>query len=928
MTDPAEGSPPRPRWSIRDVAAAALQRADTVLAHWLPDGQRKGHEYVARNPRRSDARAGSFSVSLAKGAWSDFATGDKGGDLVALVAYLDAIKQGEAAERLAGFLGLSPDTIATTPPRAHNAKGKADAVPVSPVPDDAPPPPRAHPAHGLPSHVWTYRDAAGRALFHVARFDGPDGKQVLPLSLWREHGALRWHWKGVPTPRPLYGLDRLAARPDALAIVCEGEKDADAAGELLPECVAITSPNGSRSAKQADWTPVKGRRVLVWPDADAPGEAYARDVLKLTRAAGAASVAVLRLDALAKLRGDALPAGWGAGDALAEGIDRTALVRLLGDPANLATPQAAAASPTDARADVVAGPFMLIEPGEGAQRPGVYFIPRARDKRTGELVEGAPEWITSPLRVEALTRDDAGAEWGRLLAFPDRDGNPHRWAMPCAMLAKDGAELREVLLSQGLEITADPNRRRRLGEYIQAAEPGRFARCVTRTGWHGSVFVLPDRTIGPADVEALVFQSAAPDGAKVAECGTLAEWRERVALPCAGNSRLVLALSAAFAAPCLHLAGVEGGGLHFRGPSSCGKSTALALAASVYGPPEYRREWRVTDNGLEGLAALHCDALLPLDEMGQLDPKHAAASAYLLSNGQGKSRSRRDGSLRAPLTWRLLFLSCGEIGLADLIAENGGRHRAGMEVRAIDLTADAGAGLGLFERLPDSVTAGAFADALRAAAATCYGTAFPAFLGALVGNLDKARKALRDFVRSHTGELVAGDAAGQVRRVAQRFAVIGAAGELATLHGITGWRPGEAKRAASACFASWLAARGGRGEAEPRAMLRQVQAFIGANSEGRFADMNRVGDDRAPRTLNSAGYRVDTDNGREHWVYSETWRREVCAGFDATEVARVLADRQLLKPDGKGYTRRERIKGSGEMVRVYRLLPGLLDVEP
>lgn len=915
----------RRRPAIRTVAAAALAAAERVLLHWLPDGARKGAEYVARNPRRSDSRRGSFSVNMAKGAWSDFATGDKGGDLVALIAYLDGVNQGDAAQRLAAFLGID----AKAPP-ATDARGGATTKPagvlVSPIPDDAPRAPQAHVRHGKPSKVWTYRDAAGRALFQVARFDTADGKQVLPLSLWREDGALRWRWQGVAQPRPLYGLDRLAARADALVMVCEGEKDADAAASLLPDCVVVTSPNGSRSAGAADWSPLRGRCVVVWPDADPPGAEYARDVVKQARKVGATGAAVLSLTAFAKLRGAVLPAGWGAADALAEGLERAAVARVVAEAAAQASKRGA---PQGSVSAARRNPFVLLAEPTAERRAGVYYLPSVRDRASGEQVEGVPEWICSPLRVEALTRDASGSEWGRLLCFPDRDGMEHRWAMPCAMMAKDGAELRETLLAHGLEITAGQSRRH-LVEYIQAAEPGRFARCVARTGWHDDSFVLADRTLGAADGEMLVFQSATADGCKVSTAGTLEAWRAEVAAPCAGNSRLVLAVAAALAAPCLHLAGMEGGGLHLRGGSSSGKSTALAVAASVYGPREYRREWRATDNALESVAAMHCDALLPLDEIGQLDPKHAAAVAYLLSNGQGKSRSRRDGTLRAPATWRLLFLSCGEVGLHELIAEAGGRHRAGMEVRVVDIPADAGAGMGVFERMPAGMAPGVFADHMQRASAASYGTAFPAFLDVLTRDTARVREALGKFVAGLVAELAPDDAGGQVRRVAQRMALLGAAGEIASLHGITGWPPGEAAAAVRACFGAWLAGRGGPGESEPRAMVRQVQAFIAMHSEGRFAPMERADDDRAPKTMMRAGYRVVVDGRLEHWVFPETWRAEVCKGFDPVAVARELVSRDLLMPDAsKGYTRRERVRdGHQTMVRVYRLLPGILDLEP
>lgn len=933
------------RRNFKAVASAALAAAGAVLDRWLPGGKPSGHEYRALNPTRSDGRAGSFSVNTKTGAWSDFATGDKGGDLIALVAYLEGVNQAEAHDRLAAFLGLAdrgtaaPASNPKTAPKARAAS--SDEVPVLPVPEDAPPPPRTHSKRGKPSALWTYRNADGAVLFYIARFDAPGGgKDVLPLALWRdEKETLRWRWKGVPAPRPLYALDRLASNPSATVLVTEGEKAADAAQALITPLgwVGTTTPGGARAADKADWSPLRGRHVRIWPDADAPGAGYADDVARRALAAGAASAQVLSLDALHGLHGGPLPDGWDAADAQAEGIAPEPLCAVLGASENWTaigtkTKQGSAAgAPTGGKAPSAKVPvgFMLVPiSSTSGRRPGVHYLPQVRDKASGEVIDAPPEWICSPLEVAALTRDAGGSDWGRLLVFPDRDGIEHRWAMPCAMLAKDGAEMRESLLSQGVEITLNPDRRRRLGEYIMAAEPGRFARCVARTGWHDDAFVTATSVIGQTRDEELVLQSATPGSSDMVEASTLEQWRDAVAAPCAGNSRLVLAICAALAAPCLALVGQEGGGLHFRGASSSGKSTALAVAASVYGPPAYVHQWRTTSNALESLAALHSDALLVLDELGQLEPQHAASVAYLLSNGQAKSRSHRDGSLRAPATWRVLFLSCGEVGLGDLIAEAGGRNRAGMEVRVTDIPADAGTGLGIFDAVPPETKPGAVADGLKAAAAEHHGTAFTAFLRALTGDMERSRAFLAQGTQALADELAAGDVAGQVRRVARRFGLIGAAGELATAHGITGWPRGEAEAAARRCFVDWLAARGGSGESEPRAMVAQVQSFIGLHGDGRFTDMNRVGDDRAPRTLVRAGWRTDESGGDEYWVLPEVWRNEVCKGFDPVAVAKVLAERNLLKPESPGkFTRRERLK-NGERVRVYRLLPGLLEVEP
>lgn len=100
---------------IKRVSAAALGSIDSILSHWLPGGKREGSEYLTLNPKRADSAPGSFSINLKTSKWSDFATGDKGLDLVALVAYLEGETQGKAARRLAAFLGLEPEE--SSPPK-------------------------------------------------------------------------------------------------------------------------------------------------------------------------------------------------------------------------------------------------------------------------------------------------------------------------------------------------------------------------------------------------------------------------------------------------------------------------------------------------------------------------------------------------------------------------------------------------------------------------------------------------------------------------------------------------------------------------------------------------------------------------------------------------------------------------------------------
>jgi hypothetical protein len=93
---------------FRRIANAALERADAIVMRWLPEGRREGAEWVAINPTRVDHRKGSFKINLRTGAWADFATNHRGGDLISLAAVLFQISQREAALRLAEMIGVDP----------------------------------------------------------------------------------------------------------------------------------------------------------------------------------------------------------------------------------------------------------------------------------------------------------------------------------------------------------------------------------------------------------------------------------------------------------------------------------------------------------------------------------------------------------------------------------------------------------------------------------------------------------------------------------------------------------------------------------------------------------------------------------------------------------------------------------------------------
>ena len=404
----------------------------------------------------------------------------------------------------------------------------------------------------------------------------------------------------------------------------------------------------------------------------------------------------------------------------------------------------------------------------------------------GEGGEIRKKWVAfgSEINVLASTRTAEGEDHGLLLEVVDSDGVRHIWAMPSALFAGSGESIYSELLRLGFKPVAGFGRKWRdyLFDYLISANPDDRARCVQNIGWHGEAFVLPGETIGASHgAEKVFLQTAAPLDHAYHVRGTLEDWQVSLASPALGNSRLVMAIAAAFAAPLLIMGGDDGGGFHLRGGSSTGKSTALFVAGSVWGgggSGGYVKTWRATDNALESTAALHNHALLCLDELSQVESKAAGQASYMLANGKGKSRAGKDGQARRPQEWRTIFLSTGEIALADKIREGGGQIAAGMEVRVVDLRADAGAGFGLFEDLHGAADAAAFAQLLKTAAGQYHGTAVRAFIAAIAADFDNMRDKLATLRRNFLVEALPPGADGQVRRVADRFALVAAAGDL------------------------------------------------------------------------------------------------------------------------------------------------------
>ena len=511
---------------------------------------------------------------------------------------------------------------------------------------------------------------------------------------------------------------------------------------------------------------------------------------------------------------------------------------------------------------------------------------------------GAPtsrEKICSPLWITGYTRDHNNENYGRILEFQDTDGHKHTWTMPMELLAGENSKILGMLWNMGLWISTKKSAKEKLMEYITQCKPIRRARCVSQCGWFKGVFVLPSQTIGHMQSEKVIYQSSGSIEATANTSDSLDEWKDKIAKMASGNSRLILALSAGFVGPLLKLMNHENIGIHFRGNSSLGKSTALQVANSIWDAPSSIRTYRATANGLEGTAVQYNDRLLGLDELSQCPPQEAGQVIYMLGNGMSKVRANQQGSARKQVTWRLVFLSNGEEGLAQLLREIGKKVKAGQEVRLIEIPADTGV-YGLFENLHGFEGGADFSTYLKDTCAMYYGVASRAYLRKLVENIEEAIdyvKTVRDGLKQRH---LPKNSCSQVIRVFNHFSLIASAGELVSYFRITGWNIGAATDGVMKCFEDWLQARGGLGMHEEQAALDQVKSVFQLHGESRFSPWEREDNDKS-RTHHRMGYRRETSNGIEFIVFKDAFRNEICKGLDYKYVEKLCLDQGILLPD-------------------------------
>ena len=503
-------------------------------------------------------------------------------------------------------------------------------------------------------------------------------------------------------------------------------------------------------------------------------------------------------------------------------------------------------------------------------KPGVYL--HGRHLKDGKLCD-IDEWICSPLIVTAITSSPNQNHFGRLLKFQDSHGMWHEWAMPMYLLKGNGDELRGELLNQG--VIFNPKRRNDIINYLMSHYSDQKIIAVDHIGWYEDTFVLPNQLIGSTKV---VFQSETVIESEFQRKGTLVGWQQEIAKFCEDNIPLMLSVAAALSGTLLkHLDRQQGAGLHWLGDSSSGKSTAVEIAASVWGAPEFIRSWSATANGLEGIAASRNDTCLILDEIDEASPHEIGKIVYMLVNGQGKQRAGKVGYARKIQRWRLITLSTGERSISSLLKEIGKRPNAGQLVRLLSIPSSFEHGI--FSELHGFESGRALADHLKCMRLKHYGHLGSAFI-------EKLRHEKRAI--SNTFDLILQDitptiATNLEKRAASTFSLIALAGELAIEYNLLPWHAGSVINAATIAFQRWQSLIGS-GQTEDNQILQSISDFIAKYGDSRFSHTHEH-QDRAIH--NRAGWYKDTPQGRTYMFFPIALT-EAGNGFERSRIVEAL----------------------------------------
>jgi putative DNA primase/helicase len=537
-----------------------------------------------------------------------------------------------------------------------------------------------------------------------------------------------------------------------------------------------------------------------------------------------------------------------------------------------------------------------------------------------------------------------GSDAADIVKFLDCTGSSKEIVLPRRDSAVNTTRMFEKLANYNFDVPQSKGSRNQLVSYLVECRrsPERSFLLVHRMGWHGDSFVIgKDVIAADATVGVRLDGSLSREVEKFGQGGKLVDYQEEVLRRTKYSSRLMTGVALALLAPLARIIGIENGGINIVGEKGFGKTTVLRVIGSFWGGGEaqYFKTWAMTDNAPETLGLTHCDLPLLLDELDTLDadPRTAAdrlkTIVHRLCAGQEKTRSHHAPLDGGPANdFHVIFASSAEQRVADFMDAGDRKVTGGLAARFVDVPADAGRGLKIFERLPRSrsgkrIDPDRYLGRLNRACKPYFGAAGRAYLRYLVQEMRTNPDDLKAFMRKQMAAFeikVANDP--QVDpRIRRRFAALYAAGQLGLRSEILPPECDGFMDAIGACYRDAVALM-------PRSALSAVEAI---NTLRKFLDDNRKGLLKVDgeKTLTGKAYRdavglrrTSSRHGKCVWLKRDSFHEIFPDNHGSA--AKLLAAAGVIVRSSAGIARQERVPGLGTKEYYYIIDPAKLDADP
>lgn len=532
---------------------------------------------------------------------------------------------------------------------------------------------------------------------------------------------------------------------------------------------------------------------------------------------------------------------------------------------------------------------------------------------------GNEELICAPIRFAANVRDLESGTVRVKVIFRDAGGAQHALLAPKAELLRP-YRIIQRLANHGFEIHEPAVFRELLPELLRTQRPQRTITVTDRPGWHrvgeGLVYLTPAWMTGAGDNDEPSLELLPSSRSAIAVKGTVASWNQAVGELCSGSALPVMGICAALTAPVLYLLHEANIGLGFVGPSSTGKSTALAAAATVFGPAaKYLDTFDATPGALDAMALARSDAPLVLDELGEGDPRVTATACYGLLNGRTRRRLGTDRQLNPADTLRLALIFSGELTVAEHLREGNIQAKTGQIIRLAAIPVPEA---GMFANNENFSDTGKLVRAVQQGCANHYGAVGRKWVELLSAHPESSAERLRSMASKIAKTLLQeapdGLPSNVAGRIAESMALVGAAGEYAIAKRVLLWERGIAAKAVRHCFNGWARQAMAEHAVASEDPLAAVRRFFQSESGGRFEAFEEYHD---VERKGLAGFEYVLKGTPVFLVYQQYFAERFCKTMSLTTVVGALKRENLLVADSDGRpTKQVRIPGDRDKRRV------------